>query len=50
MTKTLRRLVASPRQVPLYWVWFIGVAKAALLPASYLVANAVEPFCGRFFG
>jgi len=43
-------MVATPRQAALHWVWFIGVAKASLLPMAYLVANAVEPFCGRFFG
>lgn len=52
-TRTLRlarKLIASPRQVPLHWVWFIAVAKAALLPVAYMIADAAEPFCGKFFG
>ena len=45
-----RKLIASPRQVPLYWVWFIAIAKASLLPVAYMIADAVEPFHGKFFG
>lgn len=37
-----RMLIASPRQVPLYWVWFIAVAKSALLPAVYIPTDRLQ--------
>lgn len=37
-----RKLIASPRQVPLYWVWFIAVAKSSLLPAVYILADRMQ--------
>lgn len=48
-TKTLR-MRPSRIPLPLHWVWFIAVAKASLLPVAYIIADAVEPFGGKFFG
>lgn len=50
MTTKKLRMRPSRVPIPLYWVWFIGVAKASLLPMAYMLADAVEPFGGKFFG
>lgn len=50
MTTKKLRMRPSRVPIPLYWVWFIGVAKASLLPVAYIIADAVEPFGGKFFG
>lgn len=37
-----RTLIASPRAVPLYWVWFIAIAKGSLLPVAYILTDRFQ--------